>query len=107
MRFLAGVAQWLNEHTGSAPTTIEALRSALQKKNFYIAYPSHAGMVKTDASDETLYSYLVKDELRPFELREGPEGFPPVVAAPALKPSPRIRWKRNNNDKLIFEIEYH
>ena len=106
MRFLAGGAQWLNEHTGSAPTTIEALRSTLQKKNFYIAYPSHAGMVKTDASDETLYSYLVKDELRPFELREGPEGFPPVVAAPALKPSPRIRWQRNNNDKLIFEIEY-
>ena len=89
LEFLGSGLSWLSRHGAEAPADLDALKRALQEREFSVTYTSEAGQKTVSASDDALFSYESRrGESQPFELVAPSKGsdLPPSIRASMLRP---------------------
>ncbi|MEM9913432.1 MAG: DUF1570 domain-containing protein [Planctomycetota bacterium] len=109
LQFLGSGLEFLQTNDVSAPADTEALREALQSRQYKVTWLTESGTKVTDSADDTLYAYLDrKDNEHAFEIIPAEEGsdLPPRIAATQLRPVATLTWVRDEDGNLRSQIEY-
>lgn len=108
MEFLGEALRFMDQRGEPAPKTIKQLRESLQSRRFVLTRSSHGITTETAADDPDLYRYLRRNgTMALFKLLEPARNdLPPRITATGLHPEPTLVWSRDNEGKLVLDIEY-
>lgn len=108
MEFLGEALRYLYTHEQPMPRTLSQLRNTLQARRFVLTRRSHGVVTQIDATDSELYHYAKSNGAAgQFKLLEpARDDLPPRITADGLHPEPTLVWSRDENGKLVQDIEY-
>lgn len=107
MEFLGGGLRFLSENNMPAPKNIDELKKALQLIRFRFVQTWPGVRVEWNAADESAYTFVRNKVESPFQLLEpSADDLPPRLTAPGLKPEPTLIWSRDNEGKLVQDVQY-
>ncbi len=108
MEFLGEALRYMHENGAKTPKNLSQLRDLLQARQFVLTRMSHGVTVKMDAKDPSLYRYARRNGTTGlFRLLEpARDDLPARITATGLRPEPTLVWSRDNEGKLVQDIEY-
>ncbi len=106
MRFLAAGLKHLHDRGVEMPADLDALKQTLQDRGFHTVTRSHVGQTRTEASDESVYSFTdSKGRQKPFGFTPAADGLPPSLRAVGLRPMPTVQWIEDGGN-VSYKIAY-
>jgi len=109
LQFLGSGLEHLHAHGIPVPADADALRDALQSRDYKLSWITEAGENVIDSADDALYTYLDrKEEPHAFEIippEEG-SGLPASIAAPKLRPAVTLTWVEDEEGNLRSQLDY-
>ena len=109
LEFLGAGLRWLSRNGQEMPPDLDALKTALQEREFSVTYTSESGQKTVSASDDALFGYEGRrGESQPFELIAPAAGsdLPPAIRASKLRPAVTLTWTRDDEGALRPTLEY-
>jgi hypothetical protein len=108
LNFLGLALRFLHERGEAMPPSLEALQSDLVQRNFK-ATQQWYGLTTQTQADERMLAYTRSNGTPGtlMLLESARDDLPPRVTAPGLVPEPTLIWRRDDEGKLIQDIEYH
>ncbi len=108
MEFLGEALRFMDERNEQPPKSIKKLRDSLQARNFVLTRKTHGITTEINADDPNLYRYKRRNGTTTlFKLLEPSRNdLPPRITAAGLHPEPTLVWSRDNDGKLVQDIEY-
>ncbi len=108
MEFLGEALRFMYQRGEPTPKSLPQLRDSLQARHFVLTRKSHGITVEINADDSELYRYKRRNGTSAlFKLLEPSRNdLPPRITAAGLHPEPTLVWSRDNDSKLVQDIEY-
>jgi uncharacterized protein DUF1570 len=108
MEFLGEALRFMDQRNEKPPKSIKKLRDSLQARNFVLTRKAHGITTEINADDPDLYRYKRRNGTTTlFKLLEPSRNdLPPRITAAGLHPEPTLVWSRDNDGKLVQDIEY-
>jgi len=117
MRMIAAGMLWLDRHGMDVPADLGVIEHALARSEYRWGYTIEGQSLQVSATEPDSFAYTdARGQPNRFTLEapkageSGDEGEQPInlplLSAPGLRPTPAIRWEREEDGTLTFRLVY-